>query len=157
MTETVGALAPLATLPGAARDAAFASFYERAKANKEALVINKWFAMQASADVPGALDGVKALLKHEAFEATNPNRYRAVVNTFAGANPAHFHAADGSGYEPQPLPRRRQHVRGRQPRALPRGRRLGLRVRRGRDDRDGRAQPAGGGAPRRLVQPVEEV
>merc|ERR1719421_610987 len=98
MTETVGALAPLATLPGAARDAAFASFYERAKANKEALVINKWFAMQASADVPGALDGVRALLAHEAFDASNPNRYRAVVNTFAGANPAHFHAADGSGY-----------------------------------------------------------
>ena len=55
--------------------------------------------MQAAADVPGALDNVKALLNHEAFDASNPNRYRSVVNTFAGANPAHFHAADGSGYK----------------------------------------------------------
>ena len=99
MTESVGALGPLATLPGAARDACLSTFYEKAKANNEGLVINKWFAMQAAADVPGALDNVKALLNHEAFDASNPNRYRAVVNTFAGANPAHFHAADGSGYK----------------------------------------------------------
>ena len=99
MTESVGALGPLATLPGAARDACLSTFYEKAKANNEGLVINKWFAMQAAADVPGALDNVKALLNHEAFDASNPNRYRSVVNTFAGANPAHFHAADGSGYK----------------------------------------------------------
>ena len=99
MTESVGALGPLATLPGAARDACLSTFYEKAKANNEGLVINKWFAMQAAADVPGALDNVKALLNHEAFDASNPNRYRSVVNTFAGANPAQFHAADGSGYK----------------------------------------------------------
>ena len=38
------------------------------------------------------------LLVHPDFEAKNPNRLRALVQTFAGANPARFHAPDGSGH-----------------------------------------------------------
>ena len=38
-------------------------------------------------------------MEHESFEFTNPNTVRSVVSTFAGANPMHFHAADGSGYD----------------------------------------------------------
>merc|ERR1712070_561356 len=37
-------------------------------------------------------------MEHEAFDKNNPNCYRSVVNMFAGANPAAFHASDGSGY-----------------------------------------------------------
>jgi len=99
MTESVAAVNCLASHPGAARDQALGEFYARAKANKETLVINKWFAMQAGADSPDALAVVKALMEHESFEFNNPNTVRSVVNTFAGANQQHFHAADGSGYD----------------------------------------------------------
>ena len=50
------------------------------------------------ADTPTALADVQALMEHEAFDAANPNCYRALINTFAAANPAAFHAIDGSGY-----------------------------------------------------------
>jgi len=99
MTDSLAALKALDPWPGAARDEVSAAFYERAKANSEALVINKWFAVQASTFAPDAVERVKALLQHEAYDATNPNRVRAVVSMFANANPAAFHALDGSGYE----------------------------------------------------------
>merc|ERR1712113_72985 len=98
MTDAVAAASALASLPGSAREEVLGIFYERAKKNKEALVINKWFAMQASADAPDALQTVEDLMKHEAFDANNPNRLRSLVQTFASANPRAFHAADGSGY-----------------------------------------------------------
>jgi len=98
MTDSIAAVSALASKPGDARDEALSEFYERAKANNEALVINKWFAAQAAADTPDALERVQALMEHEAYDPSNPNRVRSVVNTFAGANPAAFHKADGSGY-----------------------------------------------------------
>jgi len=99
MTDALAAASALAGVPGAARDEVLSSFYERAAANKEQLVINKWFSIQAVAESPDALSTVRSLMEHEAYDATNPNRVRSVISTFAGANPAAFHAADGSGYE----------------------------------------------------------
>ena len=32
------------------------------------------------------------------FDLRNPNKVYALVRSFCGANPRHFHAADGSGY-----------------------------------------------------------
>jgi aminopeptidase N len=99
MTDSVGALVPLASLPGAARDEALETFYSRAKANNEKLVVNKWFQVQALADTPDCLANVKALLSHEAYDGNNPNVVRALVNVFAAANHDGFHNLDGSGYE----------------------------------------------------------
>ena len=99
MTDSLAALKALDPHPGAARDEVSAAFYERAKANSEALVINKWFAVQASTFAPDSLQRVRALKEHEAYDETNPNRVRALVSMFANANPAAFHALDGSGYD----------------------------------------------------------
>jgi aminopeptidase N len=41
---------------------------------------------------------VIGLLQHPDFSLRNPNRVRSLVGAFASANPARFHAADGSGY-----------------------------------------------------------
>jgi aminopeptidase N len=71
-------------------------FYEKWK--DEALVIDKWFRVQATSWLPGTLDRVKALLAHPAFDIRNPNRARSLLHAFAMDNPMHFHAADGSGY-----------------------------------------------------------
>ncbi len=64
----------------------------------EALVIDQWFSVQASVDNNSVLASVKALMQHRDFDMGNPNRVRSVLASFA-QNYAHFHAADGSGYE----------------------------------------------------------
>ncbi|KAJ1456694.1 hypothetical protein M885DRAFT_517113 [Pelagophyceae sp. CCMP2097] len=98
MSDSLAAAMALAPKDCDERNAALGEFFKRAKKNSEQLVINKWFALQASANTPMALQDVRQLLKHPDFTMTNPNRYRSVVNTFAAGNPHAFHAADGSGY-----------------------------------------------------------
>ena len=98
MTDSIAALSCLSGLPSPERTEAMEAFYGKAKANNEKLVINKWLAVQAGADTPNALEEVKALLTHEAYDGNNPNTVRSLLNTFAAANPAAFHKKDGSGY-----------------------------------------------------------
>ncbi len=96
MTDAMAALECLAGSAGAERDRALAMFYDKWK--DEALVVDKWFRVQATSDLPGAAGRVAALLAHPAFDLRNPNRARSVLHAFATDNPVHFHAADGSGY-----------------------------------------------------------
>eukprot|EP01070_Trichotokara_eunicae_P008661 Trichotokara_eunicae@DN5837_c0_g1_i2.p1 len=79
------------------RDKAITEFYEYADGDD--LIIDKWFAVQAAADIPNVIDEVKKLYKHKDFNMKTPSRMRALVYYFAGANKKHFHAVDESGYE----------------------------------------------------------
>ena len=101
MTERFGALAALVQSASPARDAALAAFHERYRS--DALVLDKWFALQAGAwrwDEAAAptLARVRALLSDPAFSLSNPNKVYALLGTFFRANAAEFHAADGSGH-----------------------------------------------------------
>ena len=96
MTDQLGALAPLANSEGAERVEALAAFYARWR--REPLVVDKWLTLQATSRLPGTLALVQQLLTHEAFNLRNPNKVRALIGAFCQANPAHFHAADFSGY-----------------------------------------------------------
>ena len=96
MTERMDALSILNTLSVPEREQALNAFYERYQADH--LVVNKWLTVQASAPLPGTLATIQRLMGHSAFDLKNPNKVRAVVNTFAIMNPVNFHAADGSGY-----------------------------------------------------------
>ncbi|MEO8926788.1 MAG: DUF3458 domain-containing protein, partial [Caulobacteraceae bacterium] len=96
MTEAIGGLAALTVLGGEDFETALAAFYERWR--REPLVIDKWFAIQARDPSPGALGRVLGLTVHSAFDARNPNRLRALVQTFAAANPDRFHDTSGAGY-----------------------------------------------------------
>jgi aminopeptidase N len=96
MTDEIAALATLANLDLPERETALAGFYARWQ--NEALVIDKWFAVQATSRLPGTTARVRALMQHPAFDLKNPNRVYALIRSFCGANPRHFHAADGSGY-----------------------------------------------------------
>jgi len=62
-----------------------------------ALVVDKWFSMQASAR-DNDVRAIRTLMQHPAFTLTNPNRARSLIFSFCNANPARFHAQDGSGY-----------------------------------------------------------
>ncbi|MFA6218883.1 MAG: aminopeptidase N [Erythrobacter sp.] len=95
MTDRQGALMVLTGLDTAERTARLGDFYNRYQGN--ALVIDKWFALQASSLHPQAIAHVKALADHADFTLRNPNRVRSLYMAFAG-NPAAFHAADGAGY-----------------------------------------------------------
>lgn len=74
---------------------ALTQFYKEFK--DEALVIDKWFALQAMA-LHTDVAAVRKLMQHKAFTLANPNRARSLIFSFCNANPAQFHAADGSGY-----------------------------------------------------------
>ena len=66
----------------------------------EALVLDKWFAMQAGACDKGGnvLREVQLLLKRPDFQLRNPNRARSVIFSYCSANPGAFHRADAAGY-----------------------------------------------------------
>jgi aminopeptidase N len=63
-----------------------------------ALVLDKWFAVQATAPSHSALDRVKALTAHPAFSFKNPNRIYSLIRSFAAFNPVGFNRPDGAGY-----------------------------------------------------------
>ena len=96
MTDRIAALGLLAESDLPERESALAGFYDRWRG--DALVIDKWFALQAQTQRPDAIDQVTRLLDHEAFTLKNPNRVRSLIGTFAGGNPTGFHRADGAGY-----------------------------------------------------------
>ena len=96
MTDAMAALACLANSAGVERERALSMFYDKWK--DEALVVDKWFRVQATSDLPGAIARLEKLVAHPAFDLKNPNRARSVLHAFANDNPSHFHAADGSGY-----------------------------------------------------------
>ncbi len=99
MTERLGALAALTESHADLAERALAHFHQRFK--HEALVIDKWFALQAQ--MPERADGrayarVKQLLQHPDFTLANPNRARSLLQVFCVTNPAAFHRSDAGGY-----------------------------------------------------------
>jgi aminopeptidase N len=96
MTDRQGALATLTGLDAPERQAAFDDFHARYRG--DALVIDKWFGLQAAAARPETLAVVEALRRHPDFSLTNPNRLRALMGSFAG-NQIAFHQPSGAGYK----------------------------------------------------------
>jgi len=95
MTDRQGALMVLASLDAPERETALADFLARYDGN--ALVIDKWFSLQAGSLHPDVLDHVRALAQHPQFTMNNPNRVRALYMA-AASNPQAFHHASGEGY-----------------------------------------------------------
>jgi aminopeptidase N len=97
MTDRMAALQTLSLYPVPERQAALDDFYRRYSGNP--LVIDKWFALQATIPDPATLDRVKVLMVHPAFSIANPNRVRALIGSFVQMNPTQFNRADGAGFE----------------------------------------------------------
>ncbi len=97
MNQRLSALAGL-TRTGAKQSATtLHAFYQQWRHNP--LVLDKWFALQASAPLPSTLDTVSALLRHPDFAIGNPNRVRSVIGSFTQLNPLCFHDPSGAGYQ----------------------------------------------------------
>jgi aminopeptidase N len=98
MTDRFNALSALVVSRHPLATAALAHFHALFK--DEALVIDKWFALQASApDVGGqVLPSVRQLMAHKDFNLKNPNRARSLIFGLCSANPGAFHRMDAAGY-----------------------------------------------------------
>jgi aminopeptidase N len=98
MTDRFNALSALVASGHPLADEALARFHAMFK--DEALVLDKWFALQAGAPDRGGnvLPQVRQLLKHPDFNIRNPNRARSVIFSYCSGNPGAFHRADAAGY-----------------------------------------------------------
>jgi aminopeptidase N len=102
MTERLGAILALVEAQSALATSAIERFH--AMAHGDALVLDKWFYLQATWPEPvGAQAGTaftraRSLLQHPDFSMRNPNRVRSLLFGLAASNPAAFHRADAAGY-----------------------------------------------------------
>ena len=96
MTDTIAALAALVNLHHPLRSAMILEFHERWR--DDALVLDKWFTLQAQSTLPETLDRVEELLSHPSFSMENPNKVRSLVGAFCAGNHVRFHEASGRGY-----------------------------------------------------------
>ena len=98
MTDRFNALAALVSSEHALAAQALQRFHALFK--NEALVLDKWFALQAGAtDRNGnVLPAVKQLMQHADFNLRNPNRARSVIFSYCSGNPGGFHRRDAAGY-----------------------------------------------------------
>ena len=97
MTDRMAALVTLSLHEVPEREHALADFYARYAS--DALVVDKWFSLQATIPQPNTLENVRRLTAHPAFSPANPNRVRALIGAFAQGNTTQFNRADGLGYD----------------------------------------------------------
>ena len=95
LTDQLAVLSALNRKPSELRNALMDAFYQDAQASD--LVMDRWFQLQASMGDASVLAQVEALISHESFHWSNPNRVRSLLGVF-GANPYGFHQNDASGY-----------------------------------------------------------
>lgn len=98
MTDRFQSLSALVSSGHELATAALERFHARFQ--REELVLDKWFALQAGAPDHGGhiLPMVQQLLTHPDFHIKNPNRARSLIFSYCNANPGAFHRADGAGY-----------------------------------------------------------
>jgi len=97
MTDQIAALGALVNSENPEKSASLDSFYQQWQG--EALVIDKWFSLQAMSTQADTFSVLQSLLQHAAFDLKTPNRVRALIGAFSQSNPLHFHAENGQGYQ----------------------------------------------------------
>ncbi|MCD6429708.1 MAG: aminopeptidase N [Deltaproteobacteria bacterium] len=97
LTDRLAALSGLLEISTTKKLPELDEFHHRGKNN--ALLKDRWFALQALARRPDTTQRVEELTQHPDFKRSNPNRVRALLGTFAIANQSAFHRPDGSGYQ----------------------------------------------------------
>lgn len=97
MTDRMAALSTLSLHDVPQRASALADFYDRYAG--DALVVDKWFSLQAMIPHRDTLTQVRALTNHPAFSLANPNRVRSLIGAFAQGNTTQFNRSDGAGYD----------------------------------------------------------
>jgi aminopeptidase N len=97
MTDEIAALSVLTNIESEWRQKAINMFYD--KWQNDALVLDKWFAVQAGSSLPDTLENVRKLMDHPKFSLQLTNKVYAFFINFFQLNPWNFHRIDGKGYE----------------------------------------------------------
>ena len=97
MTDQIAALGFIINSQHPEQSHYLASFYQQWQ--QDALVIDKWFALQATTSHAQTFNNVQQLLEHPAFDLKNPNRMRSLIGSFSRGNPVCYHAKNGEGYQ----------------------------------------------------------
>ena len=102
MTERYGALAVMVNFASAHAAKCLQHFHQTFQS--DALVIDKWFALQATrqsdlSNPRSVLKDVLALRQHPDFSLKNPNRARSLIHAFCMNNPGAFHQPEAASYE----------------------------------------------------------
>ena len=95
MTLARAGLRALQCHPLPERHQALSAFHDRWQ--ERPVILDAWFALEASAPFADGLARVERLLHHPRFDPAAPNSVRAVLGGLA-ANAPVFHAIDGAGY-----------------------------------------------------------
>ena len=96
MTDTFAGLRGLVLEDSSGAAGALKAFEE--KWMDDALVMDKWFVLQAVRPSHDTVKQVRALMDHPVFSIKNPNKVRSLIGAFSMVNPTGFHTPDGSGY-----------------------------------------------------------
>jgi aminopeptidase N len=102
MTERYGALAVLVNFSSMHAAKCLEHFHRTFES--DALVIDKWFALQATrqsdlSNPQSILKDVLALRQHPDFSLKNPNRVRSLIHSFCMNNPGAFHQTPEKTYQ----------------------------------------------------------
>jgi aminopeptidase N len=96
MTDSIAALAQLVHIDSPQTSQALQEFEQRW--TDDALVMDKWFIVQATSRHDNVLENVQSLMQHPGFDLQNPNKVRSLIGAFAGMNLKAFHQSNGQGY-----------------------------------------------------------
>ncbi len=97
MTERLAGLRAIVHFDLPMADQALADFAKRYQ--DDALTTDKWLGVCAMQQYPDTVEKIAQLLNSRHWIATNPNRVRAIIGSFARSNPTAFHRVDGAGYQ----------------------------------------------------------
>ncbi len=97
MTDEISALQIICHSKTSQKKIQIQKFYDKWK--NEELVLDKWFSAQVMQDHQSVFSDIEALLSHDKFSITNPNKVRSVLAAFVSGNTQQFHSASGAGYE----------------------------------------------------------
>ncbi len=97
MTDRISCLTLLVHDGMPQRDEALKAY--RLRHESSSLAMDKWFMVQATAPGSDTLQLVRSLKSDALFDETNPNRVRALLQSFATGNPTQFARVDGAGFE----------------------------------------------------------
>ncbi len=95
MTDRLAAFSALVDSDAPERAEVIDDFYQQWKTYP--LLLDKWFSIRALSHRDETFSEVEALLQHDDFSLSNPNRVRALLGAFY-QNLAVFHRPDGAGY-----------------------------------------------------------
>ncbi len=97
MTEAFAAMSIITQQNMPEKEAVLNDFYK--KWNKDSLVMNKWFRIQASVEDPDNLLNIQRLAKDPIFDEHNPNNNQSLHFAFATESSLGFHRKDGLSYK----------------------------------------------------------